>query len=104
MEGISGLSLMSPPQRSFVDKFVKTQDCVTSISMSIANAQKSATLSGLPHYMRGGLGFASLANGNGFVSPFTFDHNSMPPESSSPKSPGQPGDTKHEGMRKGKNE
>lgn len=69
MEGISGLSLISAPQRSFLDKIMKNQDAATDISMSMANMQNSQ---GMPPLMRSGLGIPNLGNLNSFGSPYIY--------------------------------
>nr|CAB3248543.1 GCNF nuclear receptor [Phallusia mammillata] len=82
MEGISGLSLMSQPQRSFLDKIMKNQDSMPDIAMSMSNMQSNP---GLPHLMRGGLGMPNLSNLKGYGSPYVFVPSSN--DGLSPKSP-----------------
>ncbi|XP_078495585.1 uncharacterized protein LOC144751124 [Ciona intestinalis] len=85
MEGISGLSLMSPPQRSFINNMMKQDDSPN--SEHIGSYQSNY---GMHSFIRGNMGY------RGYGSPYAF----VPHAGSSPQSPKIRNESNNESERK----
>ena len=94
MEGISGLSLVPHPQRSFLNKMIKPSD-----EPLMASGFHSSHAYGLHPFMPGSLGISPVRSGYGASYGFRPQSNGIP----SPKSPiGRSIENQNENEKKGK--